>query len=430
MTEATSSKSLTKTFNLLVIECQSMLNWYEIFDEAPTLSDGSKIHVEQAEWDDISPISYEDSGCVVSLNQAKRPLPGTTQTQQRTIQVHFVLLRSVTHSIKGQDSRNKLFTLIHANIPSVNTLTSAYMCLERPTVFGALKEIEKKLGHQNFPLIEQNFYPSHKTLVITPSYPIICKVGHTHAGYGKMKFENAGDFADFRGLVAIHEDYVTAEPFIQWDFDMRIQKIGPHYRGFRRISSNWKGNVGNQSIVEDMEVTPRYKAMVDECAELFGGLEILGLDLLHSKKDGKDYILELNDTAIGLVHKHEKEDMHHMKDVVIAKMNKIFVKKSSEEKSSEEKSSDHAKISYEKLKEKLEVIESALERERRITTDLKTTIKEGQALAKKTSKNEIDTGDDVYKHPLVWGQSVVIIILMGILYSLFMGHRNSTSFMD
>lgn len=34
---------------------------------------------------------------------------------------------------------------------------------------------------------------------------------------------------------------------------MRIQKIGPNYRGFKRMSPNWKGNVGNMSILSDME---------------------------------------------------------------------------------------------------------------------------------------------------------------------------------
>jgi len=45
--------------------------------------------------------------------------------------------------VQGQDSRNKLFALMHAGIPSVNSLQSAYMCVERPTVFGELKKIQK-----------------------------------------------------------------------------------------------------------------------------------------------------------------------------------------------------------------------------------------------------------------------------------------------
>jgi len=38
---------------------------------------------------------------------------------------------------------------------------------------------------------------------------------------------------------------------------------------------------------------------------------------LHSEKDGKEYILELNDTAIGLVHAHAEEDMGHIRDLGI-----------------------------------------------------------------------------------------------------------------
>jgi hypothetical protein len=212
---------------------------------------------------------------------------------------------------------------MHGNIPSINSLMSAYICLERVTVFSALKLIEKKIGHENFPLIQQNLYPDHRSMVITPDFPIVVKVGAVHAGYGKMKCDNSRQFADFKSVTALHGDYVTAEPFIDWDYDMRIQKIGHHYRAFRRVSSNWKGNTGNESMIEDMDMTEKYKVMIDECSKLFGGLEILALDLVHCK-DGKEWILELNDTAIGLVHKHEKEDMFFMRDLVVTKMSQLF----------------------------------------------------------------------------------------------------------
>jgi hypothetical protein len=56
--------------------------------------------VEQAEWDDISVISYSDAGVVATLRRAAKPLKDTPQTTDRTITVDFVLLRSVTRGIK------------------------------------------------------------------------------------------------------------------------------------------------------------------------------------------------------------------------------------------------------------------------------------------------------------------------------------------
>jgi len=213
---------------------------------------------------------------------------------------------------------------MHGNIPSVNSLQAVYCCLERPIVFGALKSLRKKLGRDKFPLIEQTLYPHHREIVITPDFPNVAKVGHAHAGYGKMKLKSAEEMSDFRSLCALHDDYVTIEPFVEWDFDMRIQKIGTHYRVFKRVSSNWKGNVGNQSIVSDGELNDEFKFWIDECSNLFGGLDICALDLLHSKTDGSVKILELNDTAIGLVHKYKDEDMVHIREIVLQRMSCLF----------------------------------------------------------------------------------------------------------
>jgi len=369
---------------LLVIECQGNLNWYPLFEGLKI--HGEEIKVEQAEWDDISVISYFDSGAVVSLRRAKNPLKGTSQETERNTQIHFVLLRSVTRGIKGQDSRNKLFALMHSNVPSVNSLHSAYMCLERPLVFAQLKAIQKRLGKDNFPVIEQTLYPSFREMLITPEYPIVGKVGHAHAGYGKIKIKDSNEFHDFRSLCALHGDYVTVEPFIDWDWDGRVQKIGNNYRVFKRVSQNWKGNVGNMSVIEDIELTPKYKEWVDECAKVFGGLEICGLDFVHSRTDDKEYILELNDTAIGLVHDHADEDMAFIRDIVVLRMTQAFVPKEKaateeeeEEGEGEEKKKDKGKdkgkekqkkkkISkkeeIKQLKEQIQLLEIQLAREK------------------------------------------------------------------
>jgi len=79
------------------------------------------------------------------------------------------------------------------------------------------------------------------------------------------------------------------------------------------------------SQIETIEVTDEWKMWADECAKLFGGLDILGLDFVCC--DGKYVILELNDTAIGLVHEHEQEDMNHMRDIVLLRMEQIWTPK-------------------------------------------------------------------------------------------------------
>ena len=38
------------------------------------------------------------------------------------------------------------------------------------------------------------------------------------------------EFEDFTSVMALYADYCTAEPFIQAQYDIRIQKIGEHLR--------------------------------------------------------------------------------------------------------------------------------------------------------------------------------------------------------
>jgi len=308
----------------LVFECTESYNWYKRFEGAEI--NGEPIVVEQAAWQDVSLTSYPND-CVVTLRRALKPLPNTTQNQNRTVVVDFIFLRSVSRGIGNQDSRQLLLGLIHQNLPSVNSLTSAFLCTERSTTFAALKEIQKKLGKDDFPLIPQTYYASHREMSISPEFPIICKIGHAQSGYGKMKITNSSDFSDFRSVVGLHTDYVTAEPFIEWDWDGRVQKIGSHYRAFSRVSPHWKGNVGNQSVVTEIEPTEQMIRWADACSNALGGLDILGLDFVHSKADGKFYILELNDTAIGLVHSVADEDMNYMRDLVLTRMQEHFYPK-------------------------------------------------------------------------------------------------------
>lgn len=57
----------------------------------------------------------------------------------------------------------------------------------------------------------------------------------------------------------------------------------------------------------------------NQCGTLFGGMDILAIDLLVDK-DGKEIILEVNDCSIGLVPDNEDEDMKYMRDLLLDKV--------------------------------------------------------------------------------------------------------------
>ena len=305
---------------LLVLECDAAHDWGAVFEGA--VVGGEEVVVEQATLNEVSLAVYSDGKPIVFLR------PNARRATQSAFRPDAVLLRTVFHGRHGQDSRNILYGLMSADIPAVNTLRSAYAALERPVMYGALRGIAREAAREpekhphGFPLIAQAYYPTAAAMVVTPDLPVVAKLGHAHAGYGKMRFLEGESEAldDFRGVMALTPDYCTIEPYIAWDFDLRIQKIGSCYRVFRRTSPRWKGNVGNAGVNEDGEVTPQFKAWIDAAAKVHGGLDICALDLLHSEETGQYTILELNDTAIGLVHRHAAEDRMIIRELMLAKM--------------------------------------------------------------------------------------------------------------
>ena len=86
-------------------------------------------------------------------------------------------MRSVQRGAHGNDDTNKLFGLMHGNLPAVNSLESCYFALEKAVMWKELKKVQNKLGKDKFPLIEQSFYSNYGSMVISPDFPCVAKIG-------------------------------------------------------------------------------------------------------------------------------------------------------------------------------------------------------------------------------------------------------------
>lgn len=288
-------------------------NWFETFEHTK-LSNGEYVQIDQASVNNINFIGKTNGDCVFELNPDDHPIPFSTQDTYRKFKPDLVLVKKI--------NKNLLFGLQYANIPVINSIESIYMNFERPLMFGGLKQIKDKLGQDHFPLIDQTYFANYSFYKDLMQYPLVMKAGAAHAGYGKMQIYDYQQFQDICSVIALHGDYFTSEPFINVDYDFRIQKIGQDYRVLKRKSKNWKANVGLYTM-EIGKITETYKMWADECSRLFGGMDILAIDALHTA-DGEEYIIELNDCLIGFPKECEKEDMNSIKKLVLDRIESLI----------------------------------------------------------------------------------------------------------
>ena len=255
-----------------------------------------------------------------------------------TVTPDFVLVRN--ECVAPHFSyRHSLLGLLYANLPAVNSLRTILLHCDKPMMQSALhriRSIQFRDRPAAFPLIPQDFYPSAAGFFYGHKFPAVVKFGSAHAGLAKLRVATHHDMRDVQGLLSsTKEGHATAEPFVDAEYDVRVQKIGGCIRAYERrsVSGAWKTNTGGAEVVE-VAVTEEFRQWAEAATVMFGEseedrMDILSVDAIVSKPhpstgERKTWILEVNGTSTGLMPEREDEDNLLIAALVLAKMGKIY----------------------------------------------------------------------------------------------------------
>ncbi len=127
---------------------------------------------------------------------------------------------------------------------------------------------------------------------VSLDFPFVLKAGNYHGGYGKMLIKNEASWKDAMSVLYLTDTYCTAEPFVDYEEDIRYIVVGETIMAMTRKGKGWKANVDTQSF----KIVGTEKGLKTKVLGLKSGLgaDILAVDFVKDKQ-GNSFALEYND---------------------------------------------------------------------------------------------------------------------------------------
>ena len=173
-----------------------------------------------------------------------------------------------------------------AQIPCINAPKTLKKGYDRLSMLAILQQLK-------LPVIPFNVVTKATQIHnIEMNFPFVVKVGNYHGGYGKVLVEDKEKWQDIKDLLFVTNDYVTIEPFVPYEKDIRYIAINDKVWAMARKGEYWKANVATTHFEL---ITPK-KPLIQQVKMLQKtiGADIVAIDLLQ-EADGTQYIVEYND---------------------------------------------------------------------------------------------------------------------------------------
>ena len=202
-----------------------------------------------------------------------------------SLRVDAVLWR--VGAIKPQPEHRHALELIRmAGIPCLNPATILLKGYDRLSMLNELREAGLPVQVFSVALGERMLDLLH------PDFPAVLKVGNFHGGFGKIRVENEGQWADARDMAFVTSDYATLEPYIDYTRDIRCLAVGDQIWAMARRGVTWKANTQTQEY-QIIRAPAQLEAWTRQAINHLQA-EVLALDFLE-KSDGSYVLLESND---------------------------------------------------------------------------------------------------------------------------------------